>query len=315
MNKRWSRGIRRHNGMGFTLIELLVVIAIIGILVGLLFPAVQAVRESARRTQCMNNLKQQITAIAHFEEAQKKLPVGIRSPEGDIWSSHLLPFIEQNNLYQSLDFSADWGYVTNANVEACATYIAVFQCPSASIPEHVDDAQGVDGRVPCSYLACSSGLLEFESGPGPYLGDEEYSDGIFIANKQLKMRDIIDGASNTVMVGESLFDFNLWGPDNTGDFEVVDHWYIGSEGLGYRSPDNSWDVSEALGTTACRINAFKDPDEHIDHKELGYSSRHPVGAVIGYADGHIDFVIESIDSTIWSAQGTRANGETVHSID
>lgn len=294
---------------GFTLIELLVVIAIIGILVGLLLPAVQSVRESGRRTQCINHVKQISLAMLAWEDSNKSLPPGFTFPEQAIWSAFILPHLDQNNLYESLDFNGPWAHVVNANSAACATYITVYQCPSAGIPEHVADAQGVDGRVPCSYLACASGTNDRESGARPYVGEIEGSDGVFMMNRRVKLRDIIDGQSNTVLVGESLFAFEHEGIDFSGNVQIVDHWYIGSSELDLSLP--SAEASECLGTTACRINAYKDPSAPINHLELGVSSRHPSGAVVGFADGHVNFLTEQIDLAVWSGLGTRANREVI----
>jgi prepilin-type N-terminal cleavage/methylation domain-containing protein/prepilin-type processing-associated H-X9-DG protein len=294
---------------GFTLIELLVVIAIIGILIGLLLPAVQFVRESARRTQCLNHAKQISLALLAFEDSKQKLPPGCTYPEMAMWSAFILPHLEQEVLFQTLDLQGPWAYVSNANAAACSTYLSVFQCPSSGIPQHVPDAQGISGRVPCSYLACASGTNDRESGPLPHVGEPETGDGLFLMNKQIRLRDITDGQSNTVLMGESLFDFSEWGPDFSDNMQVVDHWYIGSAELvpHYASTE----FSECLGSTACPINAFQNAAAPINHKELGFSGRHPGGAVIGYADGHIVFVNSQIDLDIWRRMGTRAGSEIV----
>ncbi len=297
---------------GFTLIELLVVIAIIGILVGLLLPAIQSVRESGRRTQCLNHVKQISTAMFNWEDINKTLPPGYTFPQQAMWSAFILPQLEQDNIFQSLDFNGPWAYVTSPNSEACASYIEVFQCPSAGIPQHVPNAQGVDQRVPSSYLACSSGTNDRESGARPFVGDPDTSDGLFMMNKRIRLRDVTDGLSTTVLMGESLFDFELWGDDFSSNTQVVDHWYIGSAELD-PSPE-SIEASECLGVTACPVNAFKQADSPINHKELGFSSRHPQGTIVAFGDGHSSFVTTDMDTTIWRGLGTRKGTEIVQEL-
>ena len=141
--KRFSRPVG-----GFTLVELLVVIAIIGILIGLLLPAVQAIRESARRVQCANNLKQIAIATLNFESSQQHFPTGYVSLEsgqdftrfvpGEMWSSYLLPHLEQSNVRDLYPVEINSSNDDFSGVrEACGTWIPVFRCPSSSDPEHV----------------------------------------------------------------------------------------------------------------------------------------------------------------------------------
>ncbi|HRX77573.1 MAG TPA: DUF1559 domain-containing protein [Pirellulaceae bacterium] len=285
---------------GFTLVELLVVIAIIGILVGLLLPAVQAAREAARRMQCGNNLHQMAIAAQNYHDSFRAFPSGFVLPNQVLWSGMLLPQLEQNTIYDSLNFSATWA--SGANAAACSTLIPMFRCPSAPVEEHTS-VQGITDRVPCTYIACGTGLLKVESGPSPVAGDAEM-DGMFFLNSDVKLRDILDGSSTTVAIGESLFDTNITGIDHGGTVHIVDHWYIGSPNI-HRS-----DVSETIGSTAVPVNRIFDQNAFIDEKELCFSSRHPGGAQVAFADGHVSIVAESIDANVWSALGTRAHGES-----
>ena len=102
--------MRRLAKAGFTLVELLVVIAIVGILVSLLLPAVQAVREAARRLQCSNNFHQMGIALHNYHDIHRTFPSGVVEPSYVMWSGSLLPFLEQSNLYQTLDFSKRWEF-------------------------------------------------------------------------------------------------------------------------------------------------------------------------------------------------------------
>jgi len=323
MNLHGNRVERRK---AFTLIELLVVIAIIGILIALLMPAVQAVRESARRVQCANQLKQQVTAMLSYEAARKRLPPGFSYPEMTMWSAFILPYIDENNLYRNIDIEAPWTPVTGGspeNIAALGVYIALFQCPSSGVEQSQIDPLTDSERVPCCYLACASGLNNRESGDKPWCGMAEFedvpeSDGIFYMNSSTRLAEILDGQSNTVLLGESLPDQELFGIDYSGNAQKVDHWYIGSRELTfYEEVDgfSSAEGSECIGSTACRINSIKIEDSPINDKELSYGSQHPTGVNIGFADGSVHFVSEYIDQKVWSAAGSRAGREITGPIE
>lgn len=284
---------------GFTLVELLVVIAIIGILVALLLPAVQAAREAARRIQCGNNLHQMAIAAQNYHDTNRTFPAGFILPNQTFWSAMLLPQLEQNTIYDTLNFSATWS--SGPNAAACSTLIPMFRCPSAPVAEHTS-VQGIVDRVPCTYLACGTGLTRNESGVSPLAGDSNM-DGIFFINSDIGIRDILDGTSTTVAIGEALFDTGIRGIDHGGTVHIVDHWYIGSPNL-YRA-----DVSETIGSTAVPINRIFDESAFIDEKELCFSSQHPGGAQVAFADGHVSIVNETIDAAVWSALGTRAHSD------
>ncbi len=285
----------RRTHSGFTLVELLVVIAIIGILIGLLLPAVQSAREAARRIHCQNNLKQQGLALLNYHDRHKKFPPGLVWPDKTMWSGKLLPYLEQVALYDTLNQGAPWTEPPNAT--ACATVLSVFRCPSRSAPDQLD-AQGIDLRVPCNYIASSSGTTARESGPPPLVGRFN-SDGMFFVNSQVRIAEVRDGTSNTVAIGEAVFRFEPSGADHTGVNQFIDHWYIGTpEGAGN-------EVSEGMGTTAAPVNAHKDKSLFVDERELGFGSWHPGGAQVVFADGHVEFISDSIDRETWHALGTR----------
>ncbi|MFO0014806.1 MAG: DUF1559 domain-containing protein [Planctomycetota bacterium] len=178
--------MKRRARSGFTLVELLVVIAIIGVLVGLLLPAVQAAREAARRMSCQNNTKQLVLSIANFESAMKGLPMGAEFEVGTAWHSLILPYMEQQNIYNVMTFQEDgdgnfqWAFpipgitaqaaLNNRaynrwfkNIYACEQRIPTFRCPSSSFPESAADISGdnwmVQKRAPTNYLGCVSGVL------------------------------------------------------------------------------------------------------------------------------------------------------------
>lgn len=284
---------------GFTLVELLVVIAIIGLLVALLLPAVQAAREAARRMQCGNHLHQMAIAVQNYHDTFRAFPSGFILPNKVVWSGMLLPQLEQNTIYDTLSFNGSWS--SGSNAAACSTLLSVFRCPSASVAEHTS-VQGIADRVPCTYLACATGLAPRESGPPPVAGGA-HMDGVFFLNSRVRLADVLDGTSSTVAIGESLFDTDVRGIDHGGTVHIVDHWYIGSPMI------HAADVSESIGSTAVPVNRFFEPSAFIDEKELCFSSRHPGGAQVSFADGHVAMIHETIDAAVWSALGTRAHGE------
>lgn len=287
----------------FTLVELLVVIAIIGILLALLLPAVQAAREAARRVQCANHLHQIGIALHVYHATHRRFPPAFIQPNNVLWTGLLLPQIEQQPLYDSLDFSAPWDVPGSANERACATIISQYRCPSSTAARHMN-FQGVADRVPCTYLGCATGIATRESGWHPRAGNPN-QDGVMYFNSGTRFRDIMDGTSSTVLVGEAEHDVDVKGPDHTGQTHFVDHWYIGSPQV--------WagDVSETLGSTAVPVNAFFDTSAFIDERELCFSSRHPGGAQVVFADAHVTFVPATIDALVWAALGTRGHREVV----
>lgn len=298
----WSRLSHK----AFTLVELLVVIAIIGVLIGLLLPAVQSAREAARRVQCSNNLKQMGLAAIHHADALGSFPSGtetskiIASNHRLMWSGQLLPFIEQSSLRNAIDPDQPWDSYA-PNIAALRTYLSIFRCPSASAPESF--SQVIDERVPCTYLACASGTVGIETGTGPLIGDP-VQNGALYSNSRTTHRDFLDGLTNTMLIAEALFLPGVSGPDNDGLPQIIDHWYIGTPGMG---PS---EMSEAVGSTAIPINSWKrTPPAFIEDIELGYASRHTGLIQAVFADGRVQTISESISPPIWSAIGTRAQGE------
>lgn len=289
----------KQRTFGFTLVELLVVIAVIGILIALLLPAVQAAREAARRISCSNNLKQIGLALLNYHDTHRALPSGISWPNRMFWSGQMLPFIEQQAVHDRIDLSLDWDVPPNSTM--LSAYMNVFRCPSATTPRSLT-VVGIVDRVPSDYNACTSGLIKRESGPAPLAGRPD-ADGLFFVNSGVGLHEIVDGTSATVVVGEVMFLYKPSGADHFGLQQFLDHWYIGTpEGAGN-------EVSESMSSTACRVNAWRDPTLFVDERELAYGSQHPGGAQVVLADGHCTFISETIDASVWSGLGTRSNGE------
>ncbi len=189
--------------IGFTLIELLVVIAIIAILVALLLPAVQQAREAARRSACKNNLKQVGLGLQNYHDTHSVFPPGRGGPghgSGDRWSAHvhLLPYIEQPALYdawmaQAQDPTyptlAPWSEWTVSGIVPTAADIKTIHCPSDPYQKNLYGGQGGT-----NYAFCA--------GDNPHRLDDADARGCFCRNSSVRMRDILDGTSNTIVVGE-----------------------------------------------------------------------------------------------------------------
>jgi prepilin-type N-terminal cleavage/methylation domain-containing protein len=286
----------------FTLIELLVVIAIIAILIAILLPAVQQAREAARRTQCRNHLKQIGLALHNYHDSFGVFPMGYHWPLGTGWSYHLLPQLDQAPLYNSIPARSPTTLTTSiwrsgVYQTALGIYLPVFRCPSSTSPDARDNVDGIARRVPCDYTACASGLRTTDdalsaNGIGP-----ENLDGAFYRISSTRLRDFLDGASNTVGVGEVV-----------SESGHVDHWYIGSDDLGRNNTPNSDDASEFLGSLGVGLNLFN-PTGLTDNIELSFKSRHSGGVHFLLMDGRVRFVSQSIDETVRKSLGTRAGGE------
>ena len=208
----------------FTLVELLVVIAIIGVMVGLLLPAVQAAREAARRMQCGNNLRQLGLAAHHHESALRVLPPAYRAQSiggapayFDLWGTLALltPYLEQTNVYNSIDLRLTMFQLTppfgiQAPV-AAQTFVPIFLCPSDKGTAVASNAYGINGDLsPANYAFClGTGTTRGRTG---WLGSPWDADGVFYARANIRLTDIKDGTSNTVGASERLLGD---GPEST----------------------------------------------------------------------------------------------------
>jgi len=313
----------------FTLIELLVVIAIIAILIALLLPAVQQAREAARRTQCKNHLKQLGLALHNYHDSNQVFPPSCIATEpgstcpgygGPLISglTLLLPYMEQGNLYSRYDFNAGQHGSTGGvhgrqvNEVVANTNIPGFLCPSD--PNNLVQVTGACVRFPFPAAESSGGTnYIFCAGWGTAswfpiaVGSQPMTNtvGIFQQNGRLGFRDITDGTSNTLAMGET-----LW----------VDH--AGNAPGNGAGGKPSWSVG--IGTqisfsTSGGINAFfpcKGPNTTTGAacggvRAAAVQSRHVGGAQITLADGSVRFVSENIDQNTLNSLATRGFGEIV----
>ena len=292
----------RGRNRAFTLVELLVVIAIIGILVGLLLPAVQAAREAARRAQCLNNMRQIGMAIHNYESTYRVLPSGwmdndgLGSP-GWSWSASLLPYLEQTNTWNSIDLTLPVDHENNT--EARLAIIQTFICPSdtgsnifnigagdghdhirgsGSDPHHPHNIDRGETLFPIAKSNYSGMFGTFQIEDAPHDGD-----GVFFGNRFLRLAEITDGLTNTIMVGERTTKFGspIW------------------HGL----------VHEAAEPEARIVGMADHTPNHSDQHFDDFASFHRGGAHFLSADSSTRMISDSIKLEVYRALSTREGGE------
>jgi prepilin-type N-terminal cleavage/methylation domain-containing protein/prepilin-type processing-associated H-X9-DG protein len=288
----------------FTLIELLVVIAIIAVLIGLLLPAVQKVREAAARMSCQNNLKQIGLALHNYHDTYQKFPSGFYNSGADgyllytTWEVQILPMLEQTALAQQTRawLIANPGNPWQASNPSIAATVPMFICPSNPRPKVIDaGSSGIGAPVSLtSYLGCA----------GTTSGNPVSADGVLYADSKIRLTDITDGTSNTLLVGERPASTDLqwgwwpaaYGTSGAGDGDCV---------LGSR------DAALALYLGAPATNVGLRPGNlNYQGDAAHWWSAHTGGVNFLFADGSIHFLSYDADS-ILPQLSTRASGEVV----
>jgi prepilin-type N-terminal cleavage/methylation domain-containing protein/prepilin-type processing-associated H-X9-DG protein len=272
---------------GFTLVELLVVIAIIGVLIALLLPAVQAAREAARRTTCLNNIAQIGLALHNFDFHFEHLPPGVTNEDGPIrnepkgthvsWIVKILPYMEQNAAYKLFD--QEQGAYADVNHDVSAMQIRTLLCSSSpDLPTNA--AQTI---AHSNYAGCH------HDSEAPIDKDNR---GLLFLNSQIRYSQIFDGSSSTILIGECLS-----GPDSLG-------WVSGTRAT-LRNTSVIEEAKVQLPASGANANEQKVGSLFVG----GFGSYHPGGVNVGLADGSSRFISKNIDPTTLRQLGNRADGE------
>lgn len=306
----------RSGSKGFTLVELLVVIAIIGVLIALLLPAVQAAREAARRMSCANNLKQVALGLHNHHDVHKKLPAGSTGNNfwgRDSWSwyCYTLPYMEQENMYQQLDFNQQFNGTPTRGGDARRSHLETMLCPSDSSRIQEEGVLEWQNALH-NYVVCY-GDASYNSGVAPWNQVDGYAGraGMFVPEKNANFAECTDGLSNTLLVSEIITPEaeNIWGA--LGRTQVA----MGAGFTGYLTPNSSandrlnrchTNLAGAMGAK-CSQHADWDWGANV----VAARSQHPTGVQVALADGSTRFVPETIDLATWRNLAARADGQVV----
>jgi prepilin-type N-terminal cleavage/methylation domain-containing protein/prepilin-type processing-associated H-X9-DG protein len=319
--------LRAARRRGFTLIEILVVIAVIAVLIGLLVPAVQKVREAANRMSCSNNLKQLGLACHNYHDTYGTFPPGAVGPLTPSFpqylqlkhhglGAYLLPYLEQEPLARRYRWEVSW--FDPPNQPAVNAQLRIWQCPSARANRTQDGSLLTVSPPPPDLFtgtaACGdyAGMGVVDAGlaragviapPGGPTDERGHYEGVFPINGARRLTDIQDGATNTILIAECAGRPQLW----QGRRQVPDVWLSGGP---WASRNLLWGRGATPDGTAfygrCAVNCTNDREVY------GF---HPTGANVVFADGSVHFLKASIDIGVFARLVTRAGGEVVSADD
>jgi prepilin-type N-terminal cleavage/methylation domain-containing protein/prepilin-type processing-associated H-X9-DG protein len=301
--------ICRRRRSAFTLIELLVVIAIIAILIGLLLPAVQKVREAAARAQCSNNLKQWGLAMQSYHDTFKSLPLGINHNPRTTWVPFLWPYVEQQSVASLYgNPSTQQFYLPNAIIQnslngACAQPIALYYCPS-NRPNALDTHDAY-WRCRGNYVV-NWGVREIplQNASLPLAPFALQSDNNTVV--KVTLLSITDGTSNTLMMSERLVTVNDSDLNSNGDIFNDDGTQIGAVFMTINTPNST--TPDAI---YCGINNIPGAPcvQETGFSQATARSNHSNGVNALFCDGSVHFVTNAIPASVWAALGTSNGGE------
>jgi len=345
-------GRQRTTPCGFTLVELLVVIAIIGILVALLLPAIQAARESARRMSCQNNLKNIGLACLNYESALGQLPPGStiaknRHPShGFSWQMIVMPYIEGASIHAN--FSTKVGqyiaiegkdpdlYDREFFAEINALGVEFYQCPSDDSNELLDKYNKEMAASSYAGIAGSGASRAPDNSPESRATFQFYGsltdtsgavnyDGVFSMGSKARFREVVDGTSNTLMIGERWYGMRAWtigaywtaGIGTGFNKKPPEGAWFGQYTFAFKNIDRRYPINASLDRVGYLFNHKNGEDrpnmpdnasKSMGTNNLLFGSFHPSGANFVYVDGSVHFLPDDIDLDIYEALASK-NGE------
>jgi prepilin-type N-terminal cleavage/methylation domain-containing protein/prepilin-type processing-associated H-X9-DG protein len=334
MDREASTVRKSRSRRGFTLIELLVVIAIIAVLIALLLPAVQAAREAARRSQCVNNLKQLGLAMHNYHDTIGTFPIGamgVRSPKGytlgtttnnrRTWAFMILPYLEQGTIFHAINFSLPFNPPAGAaNNTVSETLIASFLCPSDSNTNQIDQNNRREGNYLVNW-GNASWYQDTNSSFNPLSGTTNnpftpstpvfFGGAPFGLDKSIGIQNITDGTSNTLLMAEVVIGLTQGstGYEHRGDIYNDDYNCAQFEAY---TPPNSKFPDYIQGSYCQYPFANNPPCKTVSNPYFNTArSRHPGGVNALLADGSVKFFKDSINVITWRAVATTSGSEIV----